>query len=86
MVCLLHAVPDFAVHQFLVYDDGREGSAATGDDSGSVELARSAAVAADDHFNSDSTPDAAVSVVQTAWRGAARPSRKWHHSGDALLL
>ena len=85
MVYLAHAVSDFSVHHFLVNDDGREGSTATGDDSGSMEMARSAAVAADDHFNSENTPDATDSFVQAALKGAARLSHTRHHSGNALL-
>ena len=30
VIDLAHAMPDFSVHHFLVHDDGREGSTATG--------------------------------------------------------
>jgi len=56
---------DFSVHQFLTTDDGREGTPVSDDDSGEAEIARSAALAADDHFNSEDTPDASDSFTQT---------------------
>jgi len=71
---------DFSVHQFLVGDDGREGSSAGGDDSGSMEMARSEAVAADDHFNSENTPDASDSFAQTAKKSKATHLHARHHT------
>jgi len=56
---------DFSMHQFLTTDDGREGTPVSDDDSGAAEMARSAALAADDHFNSEDTPDASDSFTQT---------------------
>jgi len=48
---------DFSPHQFLAHDDGREGTSTNDDDSGEIEMARSKALEADDHFNSeDSCP------------------------------
>jgi len=55
---------DFSIHQFLTTDDGREGTPVSDDDSGAAEMARSAALAADDHFNSEDTPDASDSFAQ----------------------
>jgi len=55
---------DFSIHQFLTHDDGREGSSVSDDDTGNAEIARSAAVAADDHFNSEDTPDTSDSFAQ----------------------
>jgi len=56
---------DFSIHQFLTNDDGREGTPVSDDDSGEAEMARSAALAADDHFNSEDTPDASDAFAQT---------------------
>jgi len=56
---------DFSIHQFLTTDDGREGTPVSDDDSGEAEMARSAALAADDHFNSEDTPDTSDSLAQT---------------------
>merc|ERR1719336_2522225 len=42
---------DFSIHQFLVSDDARDGN--SGDESAGQEMARSKAMAADDHFNSE---------------------------------
>jgi len=55
---------DFSIHQFLAQDDGREGTPVSDDDTGNAEIARSKAEAADDHFNSEDTPDTADSFVQ----------------------
>jgi len=55
---------DFSIHQFLTIDDGREGTPFSDDDTGNAEMARSAALAADDHFNSEDTPDASDSFAQ----------------------
>merc|ERR1719410_1477332 len=55
---------DFSIHQFLTQDDGREGSPVSDDDTGNAEILRSKAVAADDHFNSEDTPDTSDSFAQ----------------------
>jgi len=55
---------DFSIHQFLTHDDGREGTSVSDDDTGNAEIARSKAEAADDHFNSEDTPDTSDSFVQ----------------------
>jgi len=55
---------DFSIHQFLTQDDGREGTPVSDDDTGSAEMARSKAEAADDHFNSEDTPDTSDSFAQ----------------------
>jgi len=50
---------DYSVHQFLAHDDGREGSDASGDsdDGASAEMAKNKAMAKEDHFDSEDTPD-----------------------------
>merc|ERR1719384_2173737 len=55
---------DFSIHQFMTTDDGREGTPVSDDDSGEAEMARSKAEAADDHFNSEDTPDTSDSFAQ----------------------
>jgi len=55
---------DFSVHQFFTKNDGRQGTPTNSDDSGDTEMARSKALAADDHFNSEETPDDSDSFVQ----------------------
>ena len=55
---------DFSIHQFLTQDDGREGTPVSDDDSGNAEIARNRAEAADDHFNSEDTPDTSDSFAQ----------------------
>jgi len=55
---------DFSIHQFLTQDDGREGTPVSDDDTGNAEIARSKAEAADDHFNSEDTPDTSDSLAQ----------------------
>merc|ERR1719410_839923 len=61
---------DFSIHQFLTTDDGREGTPVSDDDTGNAEIARSAALAADDHFNSEDTPDTSDSLAQTGKKPA----------------
>merc|ERR1719410_3329715 len=56
---------DFSMHQFLAADDGREGTSTNDDDSGEAEMAKSKALEADDHFNSEDTPDTSDSFLQT---------------------
>jgi len=56
---------DFSLHQFLEQDDGREGSSTSDDDSGDAEIAKEHALAADDHFDSEDTPDTTDSFIQT---------------------
>jgi len=63
---------DFSIHQFLTHDDGREGSSVSDDETGNAEIARSAAEAADDHFNSEDTPDASDSFAQLGKHGNAK--------------
>merc|ERR1719157_201245 len=50
---------DYSVHQFLAHDDGREGSDSSGDsdDGAAAEMAKNKAMAAQDHFDSEDTPD-----------------------------
>jgi len=55
---------DFSVHQFLTPDDGRDGSSVSDDDTGDAEIARNKAEEADDHFNSEDTPDSTDSFAQ----------------------
>merc|ERR1719215_896517 len=56
---------DFSLHQFMEQDDGRQGSSTSDDDSGDAEIAKEHALAADDHFDSEDTPDTSDSFVQT---------------------
>jgi len=56
---------DMSLHQFLENDDGREGSPTSDDDSGEAEIAKEHAEAADDHFDSEDTPDYSDSFIQT---------------------
>merc|ERR1719410_1464304 len=56
---------DFSLHQFLETDDGRYGSSTSDDDSGNAEIAKEHALAADDHFGSEDTPDTTDSFLQT---------------------
>merc|ERR1719468_1201915 len=56
---------DFSLHQFLENDDGRQGSSTSDDDSGNAEIAKERALAADDHFDSEDTPDTTDSFIQT---------------------
>merc|ERR550532_1837652 len=55
---------DFSLHQFMQQDDGRDGSPTSDDDTGNAEIARQRAMAADDHFNSEDTPDTTDSFLQ----------------------
>merc|ERR1719221_2531862 len=66
---------DFSLHQFMEQDDGREGSSTSDDDTGNAEIAKQHAMAADDHFNSEDTPDTTDSFVQ-------RDSKKKHSKQD----
>jgi len=59
---------DFSLHQFLEQDDGREGSSTSDDESGDAEIAKEHALAADDHFDSEDTPDTTDSFIQTEGR------------------
>jgi len=65
---------DYSVHQFLAHDDGREGSDASGDsdDGAAEEIARNKAMAAEDHFDSEDTPDA-DSLVQKSKKSRRQP-------------
>ena len=56
----------YSVHQFLAHDDGREGSDDSGDadDGAAAEIAKNKALAKEDHFDSEDTPDE-ESFVQT---------------------
>jgi len=56
---------DFSVHQFLVDDDARDAAPSTDSESTQESMARSKAMAADDHFNSEDTPDSSDSFAQT---------------------
>merc|ERR1740116_700023 len=66
---------DFSLHQFMEQDDGREGSSTSDDDTGNAEIARQHAMAADDHFNSEDTPDTTDSFIQ-------KNSKKKHSRQD----
>merc|ERR1719458_803284 len=55
---------DFSLHQFVEQDDGREGSSTSDDDTGNAEIAKQHALAADDHFDSEDTPDTTDSFIQ----------------------
>jgi len=66
---------DFSMHQFLTNDDGREGTPTNNDDSGTIEIARAKVLAADDHFNSEDTPDNTDSFSQTNVVGFHQKSR-----------
>merc|ERR1719445_1690209 len=59
---------DFSLHQFLETDDGRYGSSTSDDDSGKAEIAKEHALAADDHFDSEDTPDTTDSFLETKKR------------------
>merc|ERR1719507_852957 len=59
---------DFSLHQFMEQDDGREGSSTSDDDTGNAEIVKQHAMAADDHFNSEDTPDTTDSFLQRASR------------------
>jgi len=59
---------DFSLHQFLEQDDGRQGSSTSDDDTGDAEIAKEHALAADDHFDSEDTPDTTDSFAQTGKR------------------
>merc|ERR1719222_1155829 len=48
---------DYSAHQFLTTDDARDAGSSDGDDDAATEDQRSQALAGDDHFNSDETPD-----------------------------
>jgi len=63
---------DFSLHQFLEHDDGREGSSTSDDDSGNAEIAKEHALAADDHFDSEDTPDTTDSFIQTQTRKSSK--------------
>jgi len=67
---------DFSLHQFLVQDDGRDGSPTSDDDSGNAQIAKEHALAADDHFNSEDTPDTTDSFIQTNTRKSMRKEKK----------
>merc|ERR1719343_835270 len=66
---------DFSLHQFMEQDDGREGSSTSDDDTGNAEIAKQHAMAADDHFNSEDTPDTTDSFFQ-------KGSKKRHSRQD----
>merc|ERR550525_1576996 len=66
---------DFSLHQFVEQDDGRDGSSTNDDDTGNAEIAKQHAMAADDHFNSEDTPDTTDSFIQ-------RGSKKKHSRQD----
>merc|ERR1719215_873395 len=55
---------DFSLYQFMEQDDGREGSSTSDDDSGNAEIAKEHALAAEDHFDSEDTPDTTDSFIQ----------------------
>merc|ERR1719410_1799303 len=71
---------DFSLHQFLENDDGRYGSSTSDDDSGNAEIAKEHAMAAEDHFDSEDTPDTTDSFLQTKSRnlikGALQEKKK----------
>merc|ERR1719225_1741768 len=76
---------DFSLHQFLEQDDGRQGSSTSDDDSGDAEIAKEHAEAADDHFDSEDTPDTSDSFIQTKTRkstGLKQPEGDDYEYGD----
>jgi len=75
---------DFSVHQFLDKDDGREGTSTDSDDSVEIEMARSKALATDDHFNSEETPDNSDTFVQTGTKTHAISSNRLMAIVDAF--
>lgn len=55
---------DFSVRQYLADDDGREGSSTSDDGLGDAEVVKSNTPPADDHFDSEDTPDDSDSFAQ----------------------
>merc|ERR1719454_1225919 len=67
---------DYSVHQFLAHDDGREGSDDSGDadDGAAAEIAKNKAMAKEDHFDSEDTPDPdSFLQVKSASKTARQP-------------
>jgi len=62
---------DFSLHQFFTDDDGREGTPTSNDGSGDAEMTKSAALAADDHFDSEDDSDAFVKTVKNKFETRA---------------
>jgi len=56
---------DFSVHQFLTNDDARDVHSSVDGGDAREDAARVRAEAADDHFNSEDTPDSTDSFAQT---------------------
>merc|ERR1719461_2356192 len=77
---------DFSIHQFLNVDDGREGSSVVDDDSGEADMARARAMASDDHFNSEDTPDDSDVFAQTAKKGRYAMNRAARHGKKRIAL
>uniref|UniRef100_A0A7S4RVB6 Uncharacterized protein n=1 Tax=Alexandrium monilatum TaxID=311494 RepID=A0A7S4RVB6_9DINO len=65
---------DYSIHQFLVDDDARDGASSTAEVGASESVARDKALAADDHFNSEDTPDHSDSFAQL--RGKSRKAEQ----------
>merc|ERR1719388_729263 len=62
---------DYSVHQFLTADDGRDGTKSDDDDQGFV-MRREAAMAKEDHFNSEETPSTDNFVQLSARKSHSR--------------
>merc|ERR1719387_171136 len=72
---------DYSVHQFLTADDGRDGTKSDDDDQGFV-MRRAAAMAKEDHFNSEETPSTDNFVQLSSQK--ARKGKKAHASKRKL--
>merc|ERR1719382_868109 len=77
---------DFSIHQFLVSDDGRDGpSSGNGDDKDVAnEAKRRQALAREDHFNSEETPDPDDSFVQVKTKSARTTKKKYDGDDDQM--
>jgi len=66
---------DYSVHQFLAHDDGREGSDDSGDsdDGAAAEIAKNKALAKEDHFDSEDTPDDSFVQIASASKKVKQP-------------
>jgi len=67
---------DFSLHQFFTDDDGREGTPTSNDGSGDAEMTKSAALAADDHFDSEDDSDAFVKTVKNKFETRATTANR----------
>jgi len=67
---------DFSLHQFFTDDDGRKGTPTSNDGSGDAEMTKSAALAADDHFDSEDDSDAFVKTVKNKFETRATTANR----------